>query len=198
MTCATAPETIIILSNKACPILLVNIFSTSIGRTLPGGMIFQIIDKFNSLVYYPLAWVMEFKLRIDDPLGAAPLHLGCRTWGMIIAGFFANSTYIDDPEQAGIFYRGDSKQLGWHILGVVALFSRTMAACPLMFWTMHYFGIFRVSKEAELMGMDVHHHGRTTYPWGSVSVEFASKSSLWHFPQDNSQHDINTINENGS
>ncbi|OEU21042.1 hypothetical protein FRACYDRAFT_234670 [Fragilariopsis cylindrus CCMP1102] len=166
MTCATAPETIIILSNKACPILLVNIFSTSIGRTLPGGMIFIFIDILNLLVYYPLAWVMEFKLRIDDPLGAAPLHLGCGTW--------------DDPEHAGIFYRGDSKQLGWQILGVLADFSWKMAACSLMFWTMNYFGIFRVSKEAELMGMDVHHHGGTTYPLGS----------------DNSQHDINTTDEN--
>ena len=114
-----------------------------------------------------------------------------------MAGFFANSAYIDDPEHAGIFYGGDIKQLGWKIFGVVADFSWTMAACSLMFWTMNYFGIFRVSKEAELMGMDVHHHGRTTYSWGNVSVEFAFKSSIWHFLQDNSQLDINTINENG-
>jgi ammonia channel protein AmtB len=156
-----------------------------------------VVGSTGSLVYYALAWFMEFKLRIDDPLGAAPLHLGCGAWGMIMAGFFANSAYVVDPKHAGIFYGGDGTQLGWQILGVVTDFSWTMATCSLMFWTMNYFGIFRVSKEAELMGMDVHHHGGTAYPRGSVSVEFASKSSLRHFSQDNIQHDINTINENG-
>ena len=127
-----------------------------------------LVGSTGALVYYGMAWVMEFIWRIDDPLGAAPLHLGSGAWGMIIVAFCANPAYIDDVSQAGIFYGGNGKQLGWQIAGILAYFSWTMATCTLMFWVMNYFEIFRVSEEVERMGMDLHHHGGAAYVRGSV------------------------------
>ncbi len=39
------------------------------------------------------------KLRIDDPVGAIPVHLGCGIWGTLAAGLFVNQfpPYIDAP-----------------------------------------------------------------------------------------------------
>lgn len=127
-----------------------------------------IVGSTGALVYYAMAWVMEFKWRIDDPLGAAPLHLGAGAWGMILVAFFANPAYLDDVSQAGIFYGGDGMQLAWQLAAIAANFSWSMATCSLMFWTMNYFGIFRVSEEVERMGMDMHHHGGAAYTRGSV------------------------------
>jgi ammonium transporter, Amt family len=49
-------------------------------------------------------WVIFFeqlleKLRIDDPVGAIPVHLGCGIWGTLAAGLFANQIppYINSP-----------------------------------------------------------------------------------------------------
>ena len=122
-----------------------------------------------ALVYYGMAWVMEFRWRIDDPLGAAPLHLGPGAWGMIMVAFCANPAYLEDVRQAGIFYGGDGTQLAWQLAAVAADFVWSMSTCSLMFWTMNYFEIFRVSEEAERMGMDLHHHGGAAYQRGSIA-----------------------------
>ena len=128
-----------------------------------------------ALVYYGMAWVMEFMWRIDDPLGAAPLHLGAGAWGMILVAFCANPAYIDDVSQRGIFYGGDGTQLGWQLAAICAYTSWTMATCSLMFWTLNYLGWFRVSEEVERMGMDLHHHGGAAYVRGSVVPSVKSK-----------------------
>ena len=135
-----------------------------------------LVGSTGALVYNALAWVLEFKMRIDDPLGAAPLHLGSGAWGMIMVSFFANPTYLDDESQAGIFYGGNEMHLAWHLAGVAVDFTWTMGTCSLMFWTMNYFGIFRVSEEAERMVMDAHHHSGASYIRGSVVS--STKSSM--------------------
>lgn len=52
------------------------------------------------------------------------------------------------------------------------------SSCSLMFWAMTYFGIFRVSEEAERRGLDVHRHGVAAYKRGSVVP--SKKSNLLH------------------
>lgn len=114
--------------------------------------------------FYVQAWLFENKLHIDDPLNASALHMGSGIVGMLAVAFLANPRYLADPSQAGIFYGGNGLQLGYQIYGVVVYFLWSFGVSGIMFWCLNRMGWFRVSKEVELMGMDIHHHYGEAYP----------------------------------
>lgn len=129
-----------------------------------------------ALSCYAFALLLE-KLRIDDPVGAAPVHLAAGGWGLICAAFFSNGAYLSDAtaDQIGIFFGGNGVILGWQLAALVLDFAWPMATCALMFWTMNRYGILRVSEEAEKMGMDNEHHGGSAYRWDSVVTTPSTK-----------------------
>lgn len=114
--------------------------------------------------FYLQAWLFENKLFIDDPLNASALHMGSGIVGMISVAFLGNPKYMADPSQAGIFYGGNGLQLGYQIYGVVVYFLWAFGVSGIMFWGLNRLGWFRVSREVELMGMDLHHHDGHAYP----------------------------------
>ena len=69
------------------------------------------------------------RLRIDDPVGAIPVHLGCGIWGTLAAGLFANQLppYIDEPVVR-------IEQIFNQIVGVIAVNS-TILVLSLAFWS---------------------------------------------------------------
>ena len=64
-------------------------------------------------------------LRIDDPIGAVPVHLVCGIWGTISLGLFATGAYglptptgVDASVSVkGLFYGGGMTQLIAQIIG---------------------------------------------------------------------------------
>jgi Amt family ammonium transporter len=66
-------------------------------------------------------------LRIDDPVDATPVHLGCGIWGCIAVGFFAASDLVElayptlPPSHVGLFYGGSGSLLGMQLLGVLLM-----------------------------------------------------------------------------
>ena len=68
------------------------------------------------------------KLRVDDPVGAIPVHLGCGIWGTLAAGLFANQLppYINEPVVR-------SSQVFSQIIGIVAIDFTILAFCS-VFW----------------------------------------------------------------
>src|SRR3981189_2118042 len=66
-------------------------------------------------------------LRIDDPIGAAPVHGFCGIWGTLSLGFFACGKYgATGPFTAdnaaplkGLFYGGGTQVLGAQLIGRV-------------------------------------------------------------------------------
>ena len=68
------------------------------------------------------------QLRIDDPVGAVPVHLGCGIWGTIAAGLFANELigYIDNPINR-------IEQVFNQITGIIAV-NGTILVLSLVFW----------------------------------------------------------------
>ncbi|MEM7759247.1 MAG: ammonium permease [Cyanobacteria bacterium P01_A01_bin.40] len=68
------------------------------------------------------------KLRIDDPVGAIPVHLGCGVWGTLAAGLFVNQLppYLNVP-----LIR--IKQILSQVIGIVAIDS-TILLLSLVFW----------------------------------------------------------------
>jgi len=78
-----------------------------------------------------------------------------------MAGLLADPRFVAEG-QKGLFY-GGGKQLGYQIMAVVAYGVWSAGCSIIMFGTLNYFGMFRVEKEVEIMGLDAHHHGGYSY-----------------------------------
>ena len=78
------------------------------------------------------------RLRIDDPVGAIPVHLGCGIWGTVAAGLFVNQlpSYIDEPVIR-------IEQIFNQIVGIIVVNSTTLVL-SLAFWLIVGFIIYTV------------------------------------------------------
>jgi len=118
-------------------------------------------------------------LRIDDPVGAWPVHGACGIWGTLSLGLFASGQFQaagssptgvpqiipGSPEAlTGLFYGGGTSVLLAQIVGSVIICSATFASAMAMFGALKAFRLLRVSKEGELVGLDVDQHGISAYP----------------------------------
>ena len=128
-------------------------------------------------------------LRIDDPVGAWPVHGVCGIWGTLSLGLFACGEYsaagssatgvpeiVAKSPQAltGLFYGG-----GWAVLKAQAIGSgivcvATFAAAMAMFKALNAVSLLRVSQQGELEGFDLDQHGASAYPEYVISTLTAS------------------------
>jgi Amt family ammonium transporter len=115
--------------------------------------------------------VLEW-LRIDDPIGAVPVHGMCGIWGTLSLGLFACGKYgATGPVAAdnsapltGLFYGGGLHLLGAQAVGSLIVTSATFAVAMAVMYAVNAFGVLRVSEEGELYGLDLHEHGISAYP----------------------------------
>lgn len=111
-------------------------------------------------------------LRVDDPIGAVPVHLFAGIWGTLSLGLFATGAFgLPTPTGAdtssvvsGLFYGGGVNQLGLQALGSFSTVAATLAVSLLMMYGLKYIGVLRLSKADELEGMDLSEHGAVAYP----------------------------------
>ncbi|MBF0492979.1 MAG: ammonium transporter [Deltaproteobacteria bacterium] len=111
-------------------------------------------------------------LKIDDPIGAVPVHGICGIWGTLSLGFFACGKYgLSGPLAAdnsapltGLFYGGGTQVLLAQALGSFIVTATTFISALLVMYAINAMGILRVSEEGELRGLDVHEHGISAYP----------------------------------
>ncbi|QHQ61720.1 ammonium transporter [Anaerocolumna sedimenticola] len=94
---------------------------------------------------------IDQKLKIDDPVGAVGVHGLCGASGTIMVGLFA--------QEDGLFYGGGVSLLLTQILGVVAVIAWVTVAITITFQIIKHTIGLRVSKEEEIMGLDVKEHG---------------------------------------
>jgi len=125
-------------------------------------------------IIVPLAIDLLEYLRIDDPIGAVPVHLACGIWGCLSIGLMASGDFgLPGPERAdnsapitGLFYGGGGKQLLAQTIGVVACIIVVGAAGLILMYAVRSIRgswNLRVSEEGELEGLDLHEHGITAY-----------------------------------
>ncbi|BCJ94531.1 hypothetical protein acsn021_21000 [Anaerocolumna cellulosilytica] len=93
-------------------------------------------------------------LKIDDPVGAVGVHGVCGALGTILVGFFA--------QDGGLFYGGGVSLLGTQILGVVAVAAWVVVTMTVTFYIIKATVGLRVSKEEEILGLDIKEHGLTS------------------------------------
>ena len=131
---------------------------------------------------------IDFKLHVDDPVGAVAVHGVCGAWGALAVGLFAKPIVkiVEEPvsevvnglvvisdkvvevekvvsdltvETAGLFYGGGFHLLGVQALGVVTIAAWTFATVGLTFFLIKKFNGLRASKEDEIAGLDSTEHG---------------------------------------
>jgi Amt family ammonium transporter len=111
------------------------------------------------LVVLGIDWLN--RLRIDDPIGAVPVHALCGVWGTIAVGIFGQAA-LGSPAD-GLLYGGGVAQLGIQCLGVVACLGFTAVAMWAVFKLIDLTIGLRVSHETELRGLDIDEHGMESY-----------------------------------
>lgn len=95
-------------------------------------------------------------LKVDDPVGAVPVHLMSGAWGTLALGIFATDS--------GLLYGFGASQLIAQIIGVVACGVWTVGTVAIVFFAIKKTIGLRVTAEEEELGLDYHEHGSEAYP----------------------------------
>ena len=104
-------------------------------------------------------WLLDYKLHIDDPVGAVAVHMMNGIWGTIAVGLFATKSAPGNDSVVGLFYGGGFKQLGIQLLGFVTVAAWTAVTITIAFIVIKKTIGLRVSEEEEIVGLDSMEHG---------------------------------------
>ena len=121
-------------------------------------------------VFVVFAVVFFDRIKIDDPVGATSVHLGCGVLGTLCVGLFAKEGVTTLSTANGLFYGGGVSLLGVELLGIVAVGVFTFAASSLVWLVLKKTIGIRVSAAEELAGLDVGEHGNAAYPDFAAAV----------------------------
>jgi Amt family ammonium transporter len=102
-------------------------------------------------------------LKIDDPVGAIPVHLFNGAFGTLCVGIFAVDGITGASTGNGLLNGGGMTLLLAQLKGVAAVGAYTLSV-SLAFWlTIKYTIGLRVSKQEEIEGLDLGEHGQEAY-----------------------------------
>ena len=107
-------------------------------------------------------WLLDYKLHIDDPVGAVAVHFCNGIWGTIAVGLFATTTAPGNDTFVGLFYGGGSALLGKQLLGILIVCGWTAVTITIAFFIIKVIFGLRVSEEEEIVGLDSTEHGLTS------------------------------------
>ena len=109
--------------------------------------------------------VLLDKLKIDDPVGAFPVHGMCGVWGGIATGLLG--TAIPEGMTRGGYI--------WvQCLSTAIICAWAFGTMLCVFYALKALGFLRVSPEEEQAGLDVSEHGMHAYPAHLVTDSFSS------------------------
>lgn len=111
-------------------------------------------------------WFVEYKLKVDDPVGAISVHGANGLWGLLAVGIFADGTY----QGVKGLITGSGGQLIAQLINCATVAAWALGMGLLTFTILKYTIGIRVSKEEELEGLDVIEHGIECYPESSAAV----------------------------
>lgn len=111
-------------------------------------------------------WLLDYKLHIDDPVGAVAVHCLNGIWGTIAVGLFATETApgysiadASGKKLVGLFYGGGFELLGLQLLGFALVALWTAVTITITFILIRKTVGLRASEEEETLGLDVTEHG---------------------------------------
>ncbi len=111
-------------------------------------------------------WLLDHKLRIDDPVGAVAVHCLNGIWGTLAVGLFATSSApgysiasASGKTLVGLFYGGGFELLGLQALGFISVAAWTAVTMTLVFLAIKAVFGLRASRDEEIAGLDSTEHG---------------------------------------
>ena len=134
----------------------------------------DVTDAFGSIIIGIVAgllvcfgvWFLDYKLHVDDPVGAVAVHCLNGIWGTLAVGLFATNTApgysIADSagnELVGLFYGGGFKLLGLQFIGMICTAAWTAVTITITFLAIKKVMGLRVTEEEEILGLDSTEHG---------------------------------------
>lgn len=96
-------------------------------------------------------------LKIDDPVGACGVHLGCGVVGTFLTGVFALPTFLADAGMTRMQF------IGVQSLGILCVAVYTAILAFIIFKGLSVTIGLRASEEDEEVGMDISEHGMNAY-----------------------------------
>ncbi|MBQ7658847.1 MAG: ammonium transporter [Butyrivibrio sp.] len=134
----------------------------------------DVTDAFGAIVIGIVAgllvcfgvWFLDYKLHVDDPVGAVSVHCLNGIWGTLAVGLFATNSApgysIADAagnEMVGLFYGGGLKLLGIQFIGMFSTAAWTVITITITFFLIKAIIGLRVTEEEEILGLDSTEHG---------------------------------------
>lgn len=113
-----------------------------------------------------LGIILLDKLKIDDPVGAWPVHGLCGVWGCMAIGILPN-THLAAGSTSFLI----------QLIGTVSICAWAFVTMFILFLILKAMGILRVSAEEEHAGLDVSEHGMHAYP-GAAAGSSSQSSEM--------------------
>jgi len=102
-------------------------------------------------------------VKIDDPVGAIPVHLFNGVFGTICVGLFAVDKITGAATGNGLFTGGGATLLIAQLQGIAAVGVYTLAASFVFLYAIKMLVGLRVGKDEEEEGLDIGEHGQVAY-----------------------------------
>ena len=133
-------------------------------------------------------WLLDYKLHVDDPVGAVAVHFMNGVWGTLAVGLFATETapafargYGDGTAFGanqiageGLFYGGGFHQMGIQLTGMFATLLWTAVTITIAFLVIKAIFGLRVTAEEEIIGLDQTEHGLPSAYAGFSITDFST------------------------
>ncbi len=123
-------------------------------------------------------WFLDYKLHIDDPVGAVAVHCLNGIWGTIAVGLFATTSAPGNDSVVGLFYGGGFKQLGIQLIGFGAVAVWTAVTITIAFLIIKAVIGLRASQEEEIIGLDSCEHGLTSAYAGFSIMDISNTMTM--------------------
>lgn len=123
-------------------------------------------------------WFLDYKLRVDDPVGAVAVHCLNGIWGTIATGLFATTSAPGNDSVVGLFYGGGFKQLGLQLLGFASVAAWTAVTITIAFLVIKKCVGLRVSEEEEILGLDATEHGLASAYSGFAIMDISNTMTM--------------------
>lgn len=127
-----------------------------------------VIGALGGFVYLGGAFLLVNRLKVDDPVGAIPVHGITGVFGVLAVGIFADGT----GGVTGLLF-GGVDQFVSQLIGVAVLLAWTLGTGFVLFKGIDVTMGLRIDAAAEARGLDEAHHGGSVYPELASNVSHA-------------------------
>ncbi|MBP1928290.1 Amt family ammonium transporter [Methanolinea mesophila] len=126
-----------------------------------------LIGVIAAIIIYLGVWFLDWKMHVDDPVGAVAVHGMNGIWGLLALGIFADGTYgvytTEGPMVTGLLF-GNAGFLAVQAISAVVVFIWAFGLGYILFRILKATIGVRVTEAEELEGLDIGEHGVAAYP----------------------------------